>query len=350
LAGEIFALWAGAVQLDDDDLAGRAVGLLPLLAAAGHADTGPDLFAGWAGPIAVNLAVARSDSADSALRTRAVDHALAAFGAARPALNAALERGPGRGAGRARSSGRSGAGSELGVGRVAPGGEPGSPGGRAYFGGGPGGATGDNMGDAMGDNMGDNMGLPAGFARGLAGIVPYLFELATVSGNAQVGHMGEELLDALDRTWNPAPKSWRSASKPPADRTHSWCKGTTGMLLCYVLTAPHLAPGELTPQIRRLTQAVTTRGLGHGVSYCHGDLGALEVLDLVAQRQGDMDLAARVRTGYARLFDDVLERFAQRFDTRAGYSNSLLAGTTGIGYALIRRLSRRRPPSVLWFG
>ena len=101
-------------------------------------------------------------------------------------------------------------------------------------------------------------------------------------------------------------------------------------------------------QVRRLVELTVEEGFGHNVSYCHGDLAALEVLALAAEERGDDELAARTAAGFDRLFVDVLERYGERFDTRYAYSTSLMAGTTGIGWAILRQVGAATPPSVLW--
>ncbi|MEP7762682.1 type 2 lanthipeptide synthetase LanM [Sanguibacter sp. 25GB23B1] len=190
-------------------------------------------------------------------------------------------------------------------------------------------------------------GIYSGFGHGLAGMVPFVAELGAVTGDARVRATADRLLERLLSMRDPHDGTWRRSTVSDAE-SFAWCHGSTGILLGLLLAAPHLDHGSLDAVVRELVDLTVERSFGHNVTYCHGDLANLEVLGLAADRLGDADLADRVTAGFVGLFDTVLERYGESSPSKYAASTSLMVGTSGIGYAILRHVSAVRPPSVLW--
>lgn len=191
-------------------------------------------------------------------------------------------------------------------------------------------------------------GIYSGFGHGLAGMVPFVAELGALTGDRRVQATAAGLLEQLLSMRDPHDGRWHRSSVSDA-QSFAWCHGSTGILLGLLLAEPHLDEGALDGAVvRELVATTVERSFGHNVTYCHGDLANLEVLGLAAERLGDRDLAARVTAGFVDLFDFVLERYDETSPSKYAASNSLMVGTSGIGYAILRHVSPVPPPSVLW--
>jgi lantibiotic modifying enzyme len=89
-------------------------------------------------------------------------------------------------------------------------------------------------------------------------------------------------------------------------------------------------------------------GFGNNITYCHGDFGNLEILRFCAQVNDDAELRSQVDAASSALFRIYVDEYRHRSDCKHLYSNSLLVGTSGIGFALLRSIEEKRVPPLLW--
>lgn len=291
LAGALHATAVGGRLLGAPDMVDATYEALPLLVAAIDRDPSFDFMAGSAGALATCLSLYRS-AATEAQRDASLEHAVRAYERIAHASPHVL----------------GGAGPETGI----------------Y----------------------------SGFGHGLAGMLPFVAELGALTGDEGVRATAARLLTRLLGLRDERDGTWRRSTVSGAE-SFAWCHGSTGILLGLLLAAPHLDEGAAEERVvdavvRELVDVTVERAFGHNVTYCHGDLANLEVLELAAERLGDRDLADRVATGFVELFDTVLERYDETSPSKYAASTSLMVGTSGIGYAILRHVSSVRPPSVLW--
>lgn len=167
--------------------------------------------------------------------------------------------------------------------------------------------------------------LPAGFADGWAGIAWALARRAPIDDP----RYAEAARRALDRV-------------PPADAgatTLGWCQGTAGL----VIARNGLA--ALDP--RHAANTLLARPVLRDLSLCHGELGVLEALAVLADTTGDQTIRsiARRRAG---LVLGAIDRYGVSCGTPGWVSTpGLLSGWAGIGYGLLRLGFAQRVPSVL---
>lgn len=137
------------------------------------------------------------------------------------------------------------------------------------------------------------------------------------------------------------------------DRTagHAWCHGSTGALLAaaeaHTIDADLVSPAELV----ELSRDVLAEGLGNNPTLCHGDAGTIDVLayvgavspDLVVDGRLVSRLAPVLAAGAASAF--VRARSGRR--NRYGFVSSLMIGSAGTAWALMRAQRPDLLPSVL---
>ncbi|HEX6969347.1 MAG TPA: type 2 lanthipeptide synthetase LanM family protein [Micromonosporaceae bacterium] len=168
-------------------------------------------------------------------------------------------------------------------------------------------------------------GEPAGFADGAAGMGWALLRYASARDDARYAKVGRALLSRIDR--------------PPA-RVPGWCSGAAGLIAAQVDTDT-----ASTAQTRELLAALTKHPVRDDHSLCHGELGIVEALILLAQRDREM---VRVRQRRAGMVLDTLTRYGPHCGVpNAVPTPGLLTGLAGIGYGLMRLGFAERVPSVL---
>lgn len=164
--------------------------------------------------------------------------------------------------------------------------------------------------------------LGSGFADGWAGIAWALANCAP-AGDPRYAKAARLALDRL----------------PPdaaADASPGWCSGAAGLML---------ARGGTDP--RRAANTFLTGPVLRDLSLCHGELGVIEALTVLADTTGDQAIAAAARRR-AGLVLGAIDRYGLSCGTpRWVATPGLLTGWAGIGYGLLRLGFAGRVPSVL---
>jgi lantibiotic modifying enzyme len=185
--------------------------------------------------------------------------------------------------------------------------------------------------------------LPSGFARGWAGIGWALLRAATVDPTTGA---------AVDPTTGAA--GWqaltfdRGLGADPATHGVGWCGGVAGTVLAHTmhLDQPahlhHTAPDDVDASV----DALADQPLHRDMSLCHGELGAVEALTVLASRGHERARTAQLRR--AGLILSAIERSGARCGTPDQVSSpGLLTGLAGIGHGLLRLGFAADVPSIL---
>jgi type 2 lantibiotic biosynthesis protein LanM len=177
--------------------------------------------------------------------------------------------------------------------------------------------------------------LPAtGFASGPAGIAYAMLRYATTVATVP-GRYAAAARAILGRD---------GAAALGGDANYSWCTGISGALLARVDLLG--AQGDSSSTIDRYVSALADRTPLRDISLCHGELGVVEALTVLAGR--GHDLASTVRAHSAARVLGALDRYGPRCGTPDGVlSPGLLTGLSGIGYGLLRLGFAEQVPSVL---
>jgi type 2 lantibiotic biosynthesis protein LanM len=187
------------------------------------------------------------------------------------------------------------------------------------------------------DRLADRPADGDGFARGAAGVGWALLRYAVASGEVRHAVSGRAALRA-DR-------SLRQRLLPVGEADHGWCSGLSGAVLAHV-AHPEQPLDAYTLHLDRCINALAVHEPLRDLSLCHGELGVVEALTVLAERGHDRAAAARTRR--AGLVLGSLEQYGARCGTPGGVpSAGLLTGLSGIGYGLLRLGFAEHVPSVL---
>jgi type 2 lantibiotic biosynthesis protein LanM len=172
---------------------------------------------------------------------------------------------------------------------------------------------------------------PSGFATGYGGVGWALLRWAATDAGRSHREAG---LSALDRD--------RTSG---LGDTVGWCSGLAGTVLAQT---QHLDVATPEHALDASVAALTAHPPLRDMSLCHGELGAVEALTVLAARGSASARSAQVRR--AGLILGALERGGPRCGTPGGVSSpGLLTGLAGIGYGLLRLGFAREVPSILLF-
>jgi len=187
------------------------------------------------------------------------------------------------------------------------------------------------------DRLAERAAVGDGFARGAAGVGWALLRFAAASGEVRHAVSGRAALRA-DR-------SLRQRLLPVGEADHGWCSGLSGAVLAHV-AHPEQPLDAYTLHLDRCLNALAVHEPLRDLSLCHGELGVVEALTVLAERGHDRAAAARTRR--AGLVLGALEQYGARCGTPGGVpSAGLLTGLSGIGYGLLRLGFADQVPSVL---
>lgn len=169
---------------------------------------------------------------------------------------------------------------------------------------------------------------PTGFAAGPAGVAHALRRFAATGAAAPSA---------------PVPRPVPRLVVDGAGDDFGWCAGVSGMVLANADGLGH----QLDPAaVDEVVAALAERRPLRDASLCHGELGIVEALAVLA-RHGHAG-AAETRVRYAARAIGALDRYGPRCGTPNGVpSPGLLTGLAGIGYGLLRLGFADRVPSVL---
>ena len=161
-----------------------------------------------------------------------------------------------------------------------------------------------------------------GFTRGYQGIAWAL---------GQYGVPGDKYTDAS--------RTAADLDRRTGSGGHGWCSGDAGTALARLAAG---VPADLDSYLRTATERPVLADL----SLCHGELGAVEPLVWLAERDHTaVEAVRRRRTG---LVLAAVQQYGPQCGTpRAVPSPGLLTGLAGIGYGLLRLAFTERVPSVL---
>ena len=130
----------------------------------------------------------------------------------------------------------------------------------------------------------------------------------------------------------------------PDTTDHAWCSGTAGMLMARVALGRRAA-GDLEPG-ERFVHALGRRPPLRDMSLCHGELGVLDALAILATG-GHRESTELLPICAARVLA-ILDKYGPRCGTPTAVSSpGLLTGQAGIGYGLLRLGFPADVPSIL---
>ena len=138
-------------------------------------------------------------------------------------------------------------------------------------------------------------------------------------------------------------EGWEAQISRQGSRGGVWCHGTAGISLA--LAAVHVWMPELSTRadLERAVHHALHEGTGRNLTYCHGDLGTLDILEWVINHVPDLPDAEKIRdiltNGYsASLLQKTLDDKSVRYSLTPSY----MVGTSGVLSWLARRIGGMR--------
>jgi len=187
-----------------------------------------------------------------------------------------------------------------------------------------------------------------GFSHGSAGIAWALHELAGEFDDRDLRELAGRAVDFDRRLYVPADGAWRDL-RPEMAGTDAypalWCHGAAGIGMSRLLIHRGRPDERLADEARAAVALVRRHGFGHNHSLCHGDFGALALLDLADRTwpgSGGHDEHA------GAVVRDISET-----GLRCGLSNGirmpgLMLGAAGTSLSLLRLAAPADVPAVTW--
>ncbi|HTI15736.1 MAG TPA: type 2 lanthipeptide synthetase LanM family protein [Dictyobacter sp.] len=209
----------------------------------------------------------------------------------------------------------------------------------------------------------------AGFSHGNAGIALSLLRLFKIYGDARFRDAALAAMEYERHLFSPTMRNWpdirpfsmevakylrekegkQQTENPEEDYFYmtAWCHGAPGIGLARLASLDVIHDDAIHEEIKTALATTIEQGFGMNHCLCHGDMGNLDLL-LTASR---LERYAYCKNDIARLVPMLLDSIdRQGWITGAAdgvETPGLMAGTTGIGYGLLRIAAPELVPSVL---
>ena len=182
----------------------------------------------------------------------------------------------------------------------------------------------------------------SGFAHGISASI---FALSRwnqqIPSSERAQHAVKILLDRLREFDNG--ESWESQISGQGSRGGVWCHGTAGISLALAAVQAWMPELSTRADLERAVHHALHEGTGRNLTYCHGDMGTLDILEWVVNHVPDLPDAEKIRdilkNGYSTsLLQETLEDKSVRYSLTPSY----MVGTSGVLSWLTRRIGGTR--------
>ncbi|MGA5196484.1 type 2 lanthipeptide synthetase LanM family protein [Streptomyces exfoliatus] len=201
----------------------------------------------------------------------------------------------------------------------------------------------------------------SGFAHGVAGVLYALATLPDPTGHHSghhtdhpTGHRVDAavgvLTDRLESFYVPQERNWSTNSAFPGRFSTGWCHGAAGIAMALSAVTARTADERAAERLEAALDNTFRQGFGRNLTWCHGDLGNIDVVRRIAG--ADQELLERAAAVEARRLgpDVVAEKLADT-GSRYAHTDSVMVGSSGVLLHLLGRLDDARPRvSPIWHG
>ena len=154
-------------------------------------------------------------------------------------------------------------------------------------------------------------------------------------------HAVKILLDRLREFDNG--ESWESQISGWGSRNGVWCHGTAGISLALAAVQVWMPELSARADLERAVHHALHEGTGRNLTYCHGDMGTLDILEWVIAHIPDIPDAEKIRdvldNGYST---SLLQKTLDDKSVRYSLTPSYMVGTSGVLSWLTRRIGGTR--------
>ena len=187
----------------------------------------------------------------------------------------------------------------------------------------------------------------SGFGHGNAGMAAYLARFNSFSHDGNVDTFLKKVL-SFERSLIIREKgNWFSTNRK--DKCgFGWCHGAPGMLLSKViLLKSGFTDEHLESEFKAALNTTVSRCFGNNPTFCHGDLGNLDILLYASMVLKDTGLQKQCIGTFDNVYEKILQQRWRRGVYRETDTLGLMIGLAGFGYSLLRFASPNTVPSCL---
>ena len=182
----------------------------------------------------------------------------------------------------------------------------------------------------------------SGFAHGISASIFALSRWTRhMPSKERAQHAVKILLDRLREFDNG--QSWESQISGQGSRGGVWCHGTAGISLALAAVQVWMPELSTRADLERAVHHALHEGTGRNLTYCHGDLGTLDILEWVIAHVPDLPDAEKIRdvldNGYST---SLLQKTLDDKSVRYSLTPSYMVGTSGVLSWLSRRIGGTR--------
>lgn len=186
-----------------------------------------------------------------------------------------------------------------------------------------------------------------GFAHGNAGIISSILLANSLRCDQEWSNIINNLLEWERSMYSSAGKNWFIDSEKER-LGYGWCHGAPGILLCksILLNSDYMDP-MIENEYQRALDVTIENCFGSNPSLCHGDLGNLQILHAVAQRQHNELLENQCLSNFDTYVEHILSNRWKGAAFRGTESVGMMIGVTGFGYSLLKFCEPEIVPMIL---
>lgn len=182
-----------------------------------------------------------------------------------------------------------------------------------------------------------------GYAHGSAGILSAIIKLKKyqkkILGKEIVDdEFINEMLNYQRNLYNSENNNWKTTHLKEL-YSNGWCHGAPGILLNRIIMKEcNYEDNFIDDEIKKSLNATTKNGFGNNPTYCHGDLGNIEIIKAASVVLKNKELRNRCNNTYVELFDTILSDKWNNNIFRNTESLGIMIGLSGWGYSILRFL------------
>lgn len=187
-----------------------------------------------------------------------------------------------------------------------------------------------------------------GFAHGTSGIATVLGRFYNLTKNENILFLIQKLLDYDRSMYDEKTNNWFVNSNKEKT-SYAWCHGAPGILLSRILIKEYGYNDEkIDDEIKNALNETIKFGFGNNDTFCHGDVGNLEIVKYVAKSLKNEELENNCKYTFSKLVDGYISKRWNKPLLGHGEVYSLMVGMGGLGYSLLLNMDSSDLPKFLW--
>ncbi len=188
----------------------------------------------------------------------------------------------------------------------------------------------------------------SGFSHGNAGIHTFLYLAMKYLGEERAQVVIEKSLNYERGCFSKKDENW-FRSDIEQKISHAWCHGAPGILLSKLLLYQGgFQDDRIEKEIAISMKQTRQRGFGNNLTYCHGDLGNLAILDLAAKVLKRDEIRNANAHIFQELYNNILSKKWNTKEMKSCNTYGLMVGLSGWGYAMLANYAQDMLPGFLW--